>query len=66
MEGTTPITHIRLLYDNDESDSEDGQLSDTDDGMYVVCKLLNLFYRFLCIGPQPIYDGKIHYFFILY
>ena len=31
MEGTIPITHIRLIYD-DESDPEDDNPSDLDDG----------------------------------
>jgi len=36
MEGTIPITHIRLIYDN-ESDSEDDEPSDLDDGKLYMC-----------------------------
>ena len=32
MEGTIPITHIRLIYDDDESDPEEVNPSDLDDG----------------------------------
>ena len=58
MEGTIPITHIRLLYDDDEPDPEDDQPSDLDDGkLYNVGIILSILYF---IGPQPIHDGKIH------
>ncbi|XP_065883825.1 uncharacterized protein [Dysidea avara] len=32
MEGMIPINHVRLLYDDDDSDPEDDQPSDLDDG----------------------------------
>ena len=46
MEGMIPINHVRLLYDDDDSDPEDDQPSDLDDGKLHIATMLELFYQF--------------------